>query len=244
MAELIRDKLRISFKGRREVQLLDDRFAFEVLLAHLPPGTSQLLEDEGKRHERTEQDLQRQNALLIEKVGSLELSEGQEVAIVHGLCQLEIKTGHLVAGEVRSKLDIDSASGIGHVPLRVVVLLVAELADVLHEGVGFFKGVESEALLHVVQVGFRLPAVMAAAVDDVRDDVLVHHLQLGFARFIELFVRCLQILEGLIRERVIQLISDGNSRHRPVQRHQQTELANWLFEEHEASGHECFGKHI
>lgn len=102
MTELVRDKLRIGFQGRREVHLLHDGFAFVVLLADLPPGTSQLLEDEGNRHERTEQDLKCQNALLIEKVGSFELAEGQEIAIVHGLGQLEIKTGHLVAGEVRS----------------------------------------------------------------------------------------------------------------------------------------------
>ena len=79
----------------------------------------------------------------------------------------------------------------------MVLLLITELANVLHELIGFFKRFEFELLLHISEVSLSLPAVVTTTVHDVLNDVLVHHLELSLAFFVESLVGFLQL--SLIR---------------------------------------------
>ncbi len=56
--------------------------------------------------------------------------------LVHVLSKLEIEQSHLVACEVRGKLDGDGAPAVQNLPLWVVVLLGAETTYCLHEVLG------------------------------------------------------------------------------------------------------------
>jgi hypothetical protein len=105
----------------------------------------------------------------------------------------------------------------------MMIFLSSEFADVLYEHIGFFERFEIKLLLHVSQVFFGLPAVVATTVHDVLDDILVHHLELGLALFVKRIVLSFELFEISFCGRGSEQISWNNAVR--LDGHEQAELS-------------------
>lgn len=165
-----------------------------VYVAPLDPDRHQEVEghEADDEHLPADQGLARQEGILAVPL----LGDG--VLLVHVLGQLEVEERHFVQGEVRGQGHVDGAAAVRDAPLGVVVLLGAELANILDEVLSLESAGERERLLEVCEISSGLPAVDAAALDDVGDAVLVHLLQLlGAAR--------VELLEFLLENRDLRV---------------------------------------
>ena len=81
-----------------------------------------------------------------------------------------------------------------------MVLLLAELADFLNEGVGMLEGVELEGLGESIEVVFFIPALYSTLFDDVSDFSLVHFLKVVYTFLIINLKLLVQLLHPSIGE--------------------------------------------
>jgi len=101
--------------------------------------TSRESEGEGTEGQGAEQDLDSGPLLGCEPWADAVASVSQVVRVVHCFGKLEVKSGDLVASEMRGKSYVDNLASFTGRPLGMMVNVVAELAHVLDEHVCLLK---------------------------------------------------------------------------------------------------------